>query len=244
MSMDDSDFMLEMKNYPETRQFAIATHDEVKKEDHEIWLPNNIQYFQVIEDENKNRLGALRIQDNEISIWINRKYRQSGIATAAINMVSTPGIIAKIVDGNIGSFRAFINAGFKPIEHRDNYYILQKKLLRIILIGYPGSQKITAASMYLTLKYLPGFDITYLNYAGDVKGWAQYLSEYLQPMSDEYIIFSLDDYLISDTIERSAFAFALAEMGGNTVCAKLCYSTPEEHEEYPVKGVLKVDAMY
>lgn len=134
MTMDDSDFMLEMKNYEETRQYAILSHDLIKKEDHEKWLPKNLQYFQVIEVENGQRAGAVRLQDDEISIWIDRKFRHEGLAIQTIETMwlrgTTEGggltITAKIVDGNITSLRAFIRAGFLPIIHIDNYYIFQR----------------------------------------------------------------------------------------------------------------------
>jgi len=105
---------------------------------------------------------------------------------------------------------------------------------RIVLIGYPGSQKIVPASKYLTAKYLPGFDIHYINYKGDVKGWGSYVAACLTFLEDENIIFSLDDYLISGPIDMEIYKKALAEMGGDVVCAKLCQCTPEEHTEYPV----------
>jgi RimJ/RimL family protein N-acetyltransferase len=106
MLTTDADFLLEMKNYPETRKFAIATHDEIKKEDHYKWLENNIQYFQII----GNRIGAVRIQDNEISIWIDRLYWGQGIASFIIEQVYEENMYARIVDGNVNSMRCFIKA--------------------------------------------------------------------------------------------------------------------------------------
>jgi hypothetical protein len=38
MTIADADKMLTWKNYPETRQFAIASHEEIKREDHLQWL--------------------------------------------------------------------------------------------------------------------------------------------------------------------------------------------------------------
>jgi len=122
MTIADADFMLELKNYPETRRFAIATHDEISKDSHYKWLEKNIQYFCVIGD----LQGAIRIQDNEISIWVDRKYWGKGIASWVLESISEVGMIAKIVNGNVGSFKAFIRAGFEPIDYKNNYYILQK----------------------------------------------------------------------------------------------------------------------
>lgn len=104
----------------------------------------------------------------------------------------------------------------------------------VILIGYPGSQKIVKASKYLTGKYLPGFDITYLNYTGEISGWATYLSNYLYSIPDKTIIFALDDYLVADYVDIDKYRAALKELTGDVVCIKLCKSTAQEHEEYPV----------
>jgi RimJ/RimL family protein N-acetyltransferase len=125
MVMSDLDKMLELKNYPETRQFAIATHEEIKPQDHYKWMEDNIQYFQAIMDGEK-MAGALRIKDYEISIWVDREFWNKGIATYILQFVSKRGMTAKIVNGNVGSFRAFVRAGFEPISYQDNYYTLKK----------------------------------------------------------------------------------------------------------------------
>lgn len=105
----------------------------------------------------------------------------------------------------------------------------------VVLVGYPGSQKIVAASKYLTEKYLTGFpfNIIYLNYKGEIKEWAKYMATFLKYFTDSHLIFALDDYLLADQIGRDYF-FALSRIGGDVVCVKLCQSTPEEHAEYPV----------
>lgn len=116
MTMDDADLLLEMKNYPETRKFSISTPNEIKKEDHYKWLEKNIQYFQAIVTEEK-MVGAIRIQDYEISIWVHRDLWDNGIATYILQHVSKRGMTAKIVEGNIGSMRAFQRAGFEPSSY-------------------------------------------------------------------------------------------------------------------------------
>ena len=121
MLMSDADFLFELKNYEETRQFAIATHDEIKKEDHLKWLENNIQYFQIIDG-----IAVVRNQDGEISIWVERGRWGKGIATFILDILSEKDMTAKIVSGNIASMRCFINAGFKPVSYQDNYYIFIK----------------------------------------------------------------------------------------------------------------------
>lgn len=125
MTMADADKMFEWKNDPKTREFAILTNAEIKKEDHYRWLENNLQYFQIIEG-HEDVCGAVRIQNYEISIWIDRKHWGKGIATYIIDKVSETGMTAKIVNGNIGSLRAFIRASFEPIGYKENYYIFQR----------------------------------------------------------------------------------------------------------------------
>ena len=48
MTMKDSDKMLEMKNYPETRKYTIVSSDEIKRKDHIKYIEANLQYFQVV----------------------------------------------------------------------------------------------------------------------------------------------------------------------------------------------------
>lgn len=126
MTMDDAEFMLELKNYPETRQFAIKSDLMILREDHLKWLEQHVQEFKVIVSETKNPVGAVRVHEKEISIWIDRNYWGKGIATKTINTVAEKGHWARIVDGNVGSFRAFTKAGFYPVFHAENYYILRK----------------------------------------------------------------------------------------------------------------------
>lgn len=108
--------------------------------------------------------------------------------------------------------------------------------MKVILVGYPGSQKIVAASKYLVKKYLPSdeFDIIYLNYKGGVNGWGMYVAGFLQYLTDEHVIFALDDYLVSGPLDRKNYEFAKVDTKGDAVCSKLCYCTSEENLEYPV----------
>ena len=126
MLMTDANFLLELKNYPETRKFAIASHEEIKKEDHLKYLEANLEFFKVLQNESGVPLGAVRISDNEISIWIKIEHWGQGIATWVLESISEKGHTAKIVEDNIPSMRCFINAGFKPVKKNSNYYIFQK----------------------------------------------------------------------------------------------------------------------
>lgn len=115
MTMDDADFMLSLKNDPDTRNFALLTSEVIKREDHIKFLEKNIDQFQVIED-NGAKAGALRVQDNEISIWLDKDFRGRGLASKAIKRSKYVGMKAKIVCGNIKSLQAFIGEGFFPVE--------------------------------------------------------------------------------------------------------------------------------
>jgi RimJ/RimL family protein N-acetyltransferase len=125
MTMQDADKMLEWKNYPETRKFAILSHERILKRNHLQWLANNLQYFKVITEGN-DVCGAVRVQDNEVSIWIDRAFRGNGLATKAVKRVSKNGYTAKIVAENIPSLRCFIRAGYEPVSYEDGYYTLKK----------------------------------------------------------------------------------------------------------------------
>ena len=104
--------------------------------------------------------------------------------------------------------------------------------MKLLLIGYPGSQKIRKATEYLIKKYLP-FDITYLNYQGEIKDWSKAVSNLLKSIDDKYIILALDDYLLNAPINKAIFKRALQALG-TYQNVKLCDCTGEEQEQYPV----------
>ncbi len=106
--------------------------------------------------------------------------------------------------------------------------------MKVIIIGYQGSQFLKKAGDYLRNKYLPDFDFEYINYTGEVKGWAEYIASYLKTeVNDELIIFALDDYLLANPIDMTEYNRLLKGMS-NAVVAKLCKCTDQENEEYPV----------
>lgn len=108
--------------------------------------------------------------------------------------------------------------------------------MKVILIGYPGSQHIVKASAYLTSKYLPGFDIFYLNWMGLKAGWSNFVANYLKNIEDEFVIFALDDYLLTEPINMQVYEYAMEQLKTvpGVVAAKLFECTPEEHADYPV----------
>ena len=105
--------------------------------------------------------------------------------------------------------------------------------MKLILVGHPLSQRIVPASKYLTKKYLPMFDIIYLNYKGGINGWGTYVAGFLQYLTDEKIILGLDDYLVSGPIDEKIYQEASDGIGGALINAKLCECSEQEQEEYP-----------
>jgi len=107
---------------------------------------------------------------------------------------------------------------------------------KVVLVGHRDSQKIVPASKFLTAKYMPMFDFTYLNYRDGINGWAGYVVGFLKYLTDEYVMFALDDYFLSDYIDIEAFEQAMVDLDESreeAACVKLCASTLQEHEEYP-----------
>lgn len=103
----------------------------------------------------------------------------------------------------------------------------------LILVGHPGSQCIVPASKYLVEKYLP-FKAHWLNWVGDIKGWSNFVGSYLAQLDCEFVIFTLDDYLVSGFNEE-AYREALKKFEDKKVmCVKLHKTDLEEHRGYPV----------
>lgn len=100
--------------------------------------------------------------------------------------------------------------------------------MKLLLIGYPGSQIIRPASEYLINKYMPGFYVTWLCYEGNINNWSSYIADYLSTLDDELVMMALDDYLINAPLK--GFGLEMED----AVCCKLCFCTNEENNDYPV----------
>ena len=109
--------------------------------------------------------------------------------------------------------------------------------MKVILSGYQDSKQILAASSYLIKKYLKGFDVYFLNY-GKYDGklytgtyvslmdeqerighWTRDKRDYLETLDDKYIIFGLDDYLLSKPIDKKLYNSIDLTL---VDCVKLC----------------------
>lgn len=104
--------------------------------------------------------------------------------------------------------------------------------MKVCLVGYEGSKHIISASSYLINKYFPKeFDVYFLNFGkydgkiingsyveldteqkGGSSSWSKYIIEYLSSLNDNFIIFSLDDYLLSKSLDVNTFNILLTEM--------------------------------
>jgi len=142
--------------------------------------------------------------------------------------------------------------------------------MKTILVGYEGSKKILAASSYLLNKYMPGeFEIFFLNYGeyfgelstgsyvsldtkqtGGSNSWSKYLIQYLSTLDDEYIIFGLDDYLLSNRIDLDSYQDLLCYIKDDysIAAAKLGISPSYRTSDYEILDdhvyVLKKEANY
>lgn len=108
--------------------------------------------------------------------------------------------------------------------------------MKAVIIGYPRSQFLKPASEYLARKYLPKeIELRYFNFIGDTKYWSAYVADCLETISEKYVIFALDDYLLSGYLDLDVYTQALLDMDNDSSikCTKLCVSTEQEHEEYP-----------
>jgi hypothetical protein len=126
--------------------------------------------------------------------------------------------------------------------------------MKILLSGYEGSKFLLPASSYLINKYLGAdFDVRFLNYGkytgklfcgryeqlapeqvNGAKDWAKDISAYLAKLEDEFIIFGLDDYLISAPLNIINYCLMLdlIEESKRIVCARLCISNFYKVNEY------------
>lgn len=108
--------------------------------------------------------------------------------------------------------------------------------MKSILVGYPESRKVRAASKYLVDKYAPDLEQVWLEHTGDVNNWANFVAGYLSTIDDEHVVFALDDYLLASPLDMARFDFLLKRMDEDKVCARLCDSS--FYEDKTITGEL------
>ena len=104
---------------------------------------------------------------------------------------------------------------------------------KIILVGHPGSQQIVKVGKYLLGKYMPNFEAHWLSHDGNIDEWSNHIRIYLKSLEDEFIVFALDDYLVSG-FNKDIYTLAKARLKHEIVAVKLCETNPQEQAEYPV----------
>jgi RimJ/RimL family protein N-acetyltransferase len=135
--MGDAVDLLRWKNETDTRMNSIVTSDEIKLEDHLVWLEKTLSDPSVslnIVEMDGRPIGDLRFnhvaQETEVSIRLEKACRGKGVATAVIGRIFGRGILtAKIVGHNLASMRVFIANGYMPeefIQGPVNYYVFKK----------------------------------------------------------------------------------------------------------------------
>lgn len=135
--------------------------------------------------------------------------------------------------------------------------------MNIILAGHEGSKKIIGASSALIDKYVPkDFNVFFLNFGeysgplprgfyislderqdGGAKGWSAYIANYLESLTDKFVIFALDDYLMSGEVNMAIYHHILNHMENRMViCGRLCQSAmyPVEYRKKLCKEVFSL----
>lgn len=129
----DATFLFDLKNDKDVRKWSIASQDKIDWDKHLEWLHMNLHKIAIIVYKGKD-VGDVRwVDDKEIAIKIDKKYRGLGLADMVIKSLTrnpiNEVIIAKIVDGNVPSMRLFIKNDFKVVDHKTTngvgYYILK-----------------------------------------------------------------------------------------------------------------------
>ncbi len=133
--MDDAEFLLELKNDPVMRQFAVVTQNEIELGAHLDWLDSHLHEIQIIEVMrywNWRRVGMIRMsEDREVSINVHWKFRGIGIAYAVLSTYCPNNVWAKIVEGNQASYRLFTGCGFVPTSQEEKGGIKYTVLKRV-----------------------------------------------------------------------------------------------------------------
>jgi RimJ/RimL family protein N-acetyltransferase len=140
-TMADADDLLRWKNDPDTRKFAIVTHDEISREQHTQWMKAHINdsntLIHIIQCDGVS-CGDIRFEFfktfAEVAIKLDPAYRGKGIATfvlreatAGVQDVYHQPIMANIVYGNEASKRLFEKCGYKHFLGGEGYFVCCKE---------------------------------------------------------------------------------------------------------------------
>lgn len=117
VTMEDAELLLSWKNEEDTRKNSIATDAVIQMEDHLKWLSERVlreEFYIILLDD--QAVGDVRLEGDEISIRMDKKYRGMGLATQVIAQFPYANT-AKIRTHNVASMRVFLANGFRPAEH-------------------------------------------------------------------------------------------------------------------------------
>ena len=126
------------------------------------------------------------------------------------------------------------------------------------MAGSKKSKKIIGASSYLVNKYIPDdFEVNYINYgnyngeifgakynkianfrSGGIKNWGKYLASYFKNIKDDLIIFSLDDFFLSNQFDINRFVSLkkIIECDLNIANAQLSITSQQIKKKYYVEN--------
>jgi RimJ/RimL family protein N-acetyltransferase len=138
--MLDAPDLLRWKNDPDTREFALVTHQEITSERHAVWMKWMLTSPDVrvyIIEANGKPCGDVRCEfysrHIEMAIKLDRGFRGHGIGTYALNVIGDlvqkefqKKLMAKIAYGNVASMRLFEGCGYRVYSHGEGYYIYSK----------------------------------------------------------------------------------------------------------------------
>jgi len=109
----DFDRILEIVNQPEAREASFYGKKIYKKSHYKYWnkrLRNKMSF--AITNE-KEVIGVIKIDNNEVSITVDKKYYRKGLAFRALSKIGLDGTKALIKPGNIASIKLFKKLGYK-----------------------------------------------------------------------------------------------------------------------------------
>ncbi|MEL7496875.1 MAG: UDP-2,4-diacetamido-2,4,6-trideoxy-beta-L-altropyranose hydrolase [Planctomycetota bacterium] len=132
-SVDDAKMLWQWRNDPEVRAVSFSS-TSIELPQHQAWLQRQIEDTNsrvwVAENQHGQPLGSIRFNLDQslcratVSIIVDPRFRSRGVGSALIQasvarlFETTPAreILAQIKSGNVASEKAFVNAGFRPIE--------------------------------------------------------------------------------------------------------------------------------
>jgi hypothetical protein len=103
--------------------------------------------------------------------------------------------------------------------------------MKIILPGYEGTKKVLSSVSFLLNKYMPDFNVFFLNYGefngklycgqyvnldteqvGGARSWMKYVIKYLESIDDDLIIFADGDFFITEPYNQIEYVKLLKDM--------------------------------